>query len=133
MASDKTYVVATGMVQAFTKDGVKQAAVEARTTKSGQVVHGFTIKTPTQKYISVSLFEEYAAVADQIKEGYGVMVEGSYTSNMSNGKEYHNVSALRLVVIPCVARAERDVVNPVAPTAAAPVASSDAPASGFSF
>lgn len=115
----KPYVTAVGIVQAFTKEGVKQPAVRTGEA-NGQPVWNFTIKTATQSYVDVALWSEYAASAPHILEGMGVMVDGPYEQRVHNGNTYHKISAARLVVIPGVVRAEREVVN--APAVAAPVA-----------
>ncbi len=125
----KQYVTATGIVQAFVKDGVKQPAVRVGNA-NGQTVHNITIQTSTQSYVDIALWGEYEHMAAKIGEGFFVAVRGAYTQNESNGKVYHKISAYQLTVVPCVQRVEREVVNQVAqaPAPAEAVAAAPAPA-----
>ncbi len=117
----KPYVYATGMVQAFTKEGVKQPAVRSSDV-NGQIVHNVKIKTSNQGYVDVALWSEFAAVAPKIGEGYIVFVDGPYELREVNGVKYHKINATRLAVLPCCTRVERPVENaaPAADTTFAP-------------
>lgn len=127
MADDKTYVVAAGMVQAFGKDA---APVEIKDTNGGKIAR-FTIKTTTQQYIGITLFEELIHAAAGIKKGMWVAVDGEYTvSEGNNGRKFHNIKAYSLAGLPPVERKEREVVN--AQPAATP-ATPSAPADPFNF
>jgi hypothetical protein len=120
----KQYANAFGMVQAFVKEGVRQPATRTATVNGGTVTN-FTIKTLAGNYVDIALWQEYAHVAGAIQEGFAVYADGVLNSRESNGKTFHQITPYRLVVMPTVARQEREVVNQApaaAPVAAAPVA-----------
>jgi hypothetical protein len=120
----KQWATAVGIVQSFVKDGVRQPAVKAGQTQNGQVVHNFTIQGASQTYVDVALWQEYAHVAPSIQAGFGIMVRGPLTITQGQtGKQFYKINAAELIVVPCVARQEREVVNvaPVQQVAAAPV------------
>ncbi len=126
--SDAQYVTFSGTVQTF---GADKPAVTAQDI-NGQTVHKVNIRTANQGIIGLTLWPEYAAVAPQIPAGALVSGDGKYSQSAGqNGKVYHNVSVTNLVVVPAVAKVEREVVNP-APAAAAPVAAAGgSPFGGF--
>jgi hypothetical protein len=127
--SDAKYVTFAGTVQTFGADKPPVVAQDI----NGQTVYKVNIRTANQGIIGLTLWPEYAAVAPQIPAGAFISGDGKYTqSSGQNGVVYHNVSVVNLVVVPSVAKVEREVVNP-APTAAAPAAAPTAasPFGGF--
>lgn len=124
VAEGDVYIVSIGMVQQFKKDGNWQPVVRTNDV-NGQAVSSFTIKTITQKLISVSLWPEFAHLVPHIAKGALVGVEGKLREETKNGVTYYNLSASSISVCAPVQRVEREVVNaqPVAqPAAVAPEA-----------
>lgn len=123
----KTWAYASGMVQAFPnkETGVREPVKIADV--NGQIVHNLTIKTLNNNLLDVALWSEFAHVGGAIKEGFVIFVEGPVSSREYNGKTYNKIDAQRLVVLPCVQKQERAVVNATAPEA---VAVATAPAAG---
>lgn len=124
--SEGVWIVSMGMIQQFKKDG-EYKPVSVTKDVSGQSVTEFTIKSTSQKLITVSLWPEFAALVPHIVKGAGVFVEGKLRENVSNGVTYYNLTASQIAFVSPVTRTEREVVNAQQPVAAAAAA---APAAG---
>lgn len=111
------YAVVAGMIQFDPKE--REA--------NGQSVRDITIKAlGTQKLVRITVWPEFSGVA--LKKGDFVSVDGKYEVSMGQGtdggqREYINVSATQLAVLPAATKAEREVSN----RPAAKAASDDAP------
>lgn len=139
----KVYRYETGIVQAFTKDGVKQPAVKVG-NHNGQNVYSFTIKSATvdsrgqQAYFDVSMWSgDFGDVGAKVTEGCFVAVDGQLKQKPKEGGGFWNtITASRIAIVPGVVKLERTVENAVAPVAAVPVAAAPvaeaAPAAGAS-
>ena len=130
--NEGVYIVTIGMVQQFKRDNEWQPVVRSNDV-NGQTVSSFTIKTISQKLISVSLWPEFAHLTPHISKGALVGVEGKLREETKNGVTYYNLSASAISVCAPVARQEREVVNaqPSAdPTQAAAAPAPAQPAAG---
>lgn len=78
---------------------------------NGQTIRDITVKTPGTegKLVRVTVWPEYAGV--DIERGDFVAADGTVTVREHNGKEYTNLNAKSLAVIPGAAKAERGVVQ----------------------
>lgn len=130
----KPYCFAMGMVQAFVKNGVKQPAVRTADTNGGQV-HNIVIKTNSQAYLDVAIWENsFPGLGAGIQEGTVIFVDGPYEESQgNNGQTFRKITASRIAGVPGKAAVRNDVVNPVQQPAAmqaqtAPVAQPAAPA-----
>lgn len=106
--ADTVYASADGFVQ-----------FDPRTREvNNQTVRDVTIKsTGAQKLIGITLWPEWDDV--EINKGDFVAVDGSYTVRTVQGddggtKEYHNISAGSLAVLPGLKKRESEVVRPAA-------------------
>lgn len=113
------FVVSLGIVQQFKKDDQWKPVVTTNDV-NGKTVSQFTIKTITQKLVSVSLWPELAHLVPHVAKGAFVAVEGKMRENVSNGVTYYNLSATNIVFVKPVEKAEREVVNPTPAPAADP-------------
>lgn len=112
--SDKVYASASGFVQFDVKER----------DANNQTVRDVTIKsTGSQQLISVTVWPEFDGV--EIKKGDFVAVDGLYKVNSGQSKDggtkdYHNISAGSLVVIPGAVKAESEVVRATVTPASTP-------------
>lgn len=134
VAEEGVWVTMGGIVQQFKKDGNYSPVVRSNNV-NGQNVDNFTIKTfPGQKLVSVSLWPEFAGLAQHLKKGAFVALEGKLREETKNGTTYYNVSASEISVLVPVTRQERPVENAVQPQAApAAEAAAQPAASGTIF
>ena len=119
--SDKTYAGAAGIVQFDPKP---------REVNGKQVVDICIRTVGSQKLINATIWPEFQ-LATPIKKGDFVAIDGSYEVRSFQGqdgaaKESLQISPTSLVVIPCVPKSDRQVVQ-AAPVTAAPAASGGAP------
>lgn len=124
MSDDKVYVVFTGVVQAFVKDGVKSPAVKANKLDNGSVVYNLTIQTPKQSYLDLSFWQsDFGDAPAAIQEGTFLAGKGSYTERTTDqGKVFKKVSVFMCSGIKPMAKLERENVNVQPAPAVAPVA-----------
>lgn len=119
MSDTKQYADASGQVQQFGKD----AAVVTMAEANGQQVARFTIKTGNGTLMGLTLWPEFHKYLPYIKRGSFVAVHGAYSSNVNNGKQYHNISVQTIAITPALDPEPREQVNvPAQQVVAAPVA-----------
>jgi hypothetical protein len=116
----KVYVVFTGIVQAFVKDGVKQPAVTMNTTQNNQVVYNMTIQTPKQSYLDLSFWgADFGDAPAGITEGTFLAGKGSYSERTTDqGKVFKKVSVFMCHGGKPMVKLAREGVNEQAPASA---------------
>lgn len=106
-----TYAVVAGFIQDF---GDPAKAVTERDA-NGKAVREVTVRAlGTQKNVRITVWPEYKDVA--ISAGDFVVAEGKFTTNLGQAKdgsprEYLNLSANRLIVMPAATGAPREVIG----------------------
>jgi hypothetical protein len=105
LAEGTEYAVAAGIIQF---DPIEREA-------AGQDIRDITIKAiGSQKLIKVTLWPEFEGT--DVKKGDFVVADGKFTTSLGQAKdgsqrEYLNLSASQLVVVPAAEKAAREVVG----------------------
>ena len=106
-----TYAVVGGFVQFEPK--VREA--------NGKTVRDVLVKAlGTQKMVRITIWPEHDGT--EIGEGSLLIAEGKFSQSMGQAqdgspREYLNLSASKLVVLPAAAKSERQVIRSAAPAA----------------
>lgn len=122
--TQKPYRTEMGMVQAFTRNGVKQPAVKIN-QYNGQNVYEFTIKSLLTKkadggdvYFDVTMWSgDFGDVAAGVGEGFFVVVDGPFEqkAGQNPGQFFNKITASRISITPSVTKLPRQNVQQAAP------------------
>ena len=86
--SDNIYKTATGTIEYDPEDK----------TVNEKAIKSFTVRCPGEVDVRVTVWPELVLPDGLLKKGLVVGVRGTYTANESNGKTFHNMSALSIGV-----------------------------------
>jgi hypothetical protein len=130
------YAYVSGIVQAFTKNGVKQPAVRVGDA-NGQTVYNVKIKTANQNIVDIAMWSgDWGDTPAAIEEGFIIHADGAVKQDPNPNdptKPYTSVTMYRGAILKGLTKLPREVVN-AQPAAAVGSAATGANASSpFSF